>query len=162
MLPGRFEFERVTRANDWIDLVRNLPGSSPLLRDHRRCPPLCTLSKTDQRPRLRPATIKGVGLLLATYARPDGTNAWPGIERLVLASSRDRVTVMAALGHLEAVGLVLVVARANRAGVPRWHSTNYALAVPTFEILTALQALGAAPDMNTEAVRDWFTPGTKN
>lgn len=51
-------------------------------------------------------TAKLVGLMLATFADPDGTNAYPGVARLAVACGLDYKTVKRALADLLAAGLV--------------------------------------------------------
>jgi len=140
IFPVRFEWERIAPVNEWVNLVRKIPAASPLLREHRKCPPVCIDSKG--RPRLRGGTLKQIAITLATFANPDGTNAHPGIEVLAIACGRDRSTAMAGLAHLETVGLVMAASRAGQLGVARWHATVYYLSTPPVEVIAEL-ALGA-------------------
>ncbi len=51
-------------------------------------------------------SAKAVALCLALYAKPDGTSAHPGINRLTWGSGCSRRTVIAALAELERLGLI--------------------------------------------------------
>lgn len=150
----KFEAERAISRNQWEQIVRTLPGSSPLFA-HDRCGSRCERKDPARGlvSRLRASTIKHVGLTLATYANPDGTRAYPGIDRLVLGASRHRATVIAALGHLETVGLIVCTLRAGQMGRPRDWANVYCLATPAIEARAGL--VGAAAE---NAVHDWFTP----
>lgn len=77
-------------TNDWIDLVR--------------------------RARLGP-TVKLVALVIASYARGDGTRIFPGVARLAVQCEIDYRTAQRALAKLRKAGLVEVTRRgARRAG----------------------------------------------
>lgn len=58
---------------------------------------------------VRGATAKAVLLLLASYARPNGTGARPGVERIAGELAVDERTVRAALRRLVELGLILPV-----------------------------------------------------
>lgn len=130
----RFEWERILSRNEWEQLIRALPVTSPLFA-HDRCKSyLC------RRPNgwhLRPSTVKHVGLVLATFARPDGTRAFPGLDRMKTGTAFSRPTVIAGLRHLETVGLVLVQIRAGTLGVARDHASVYCLSSPPLDSLVA-------------------------
>lgn len=61
-------------------------------------------------------STKTVGLCLALHAKPDGTSAHPGWKRLSWESGCSRRTVIAALGELEAIGLLYCVERGSQLG----------------------------------------------
>lgn len=134
--------------NQWEQLIRALPATSPLF-EHRRCSSRCYRRDGS---RLRAATLKHVALTLATFANPDGTRAWPGINRLVLGTSRHRSTVIASLGHLETVGLIAAQARAGSMGRPREHATVYCLTSPDLDQLASM----GPPNGQDAAIYDWF------
>lgn len=52
-------------------------------------------------------TTKLVGLMLATFANPDGREAYPGVARLSVACGMDYKTVKRALAELLAAGLIV-------------------------------------------------------
>jgi hypothetical protein len=142
----RFDFERLMAKLEWLQVVDALPSSSPLFA-HDRCEKRCQRRDGSK---LRAATIKHVGLSLGVRADADGTNAFPGIGRLVVTTSRSRGTVVAALRHLETVGLVTVRIRGGSLGVARDHATVYCLTAPHFDIPAAISAEEHA------RVVDWF------
>lgn len=149
----RFEWERRLRTNDWINLLRGLEADSALFA-HDLCPGRC---RRKDGSRLAPATLKHIGLTLATFAKPDGSDAFPGVGRpgepgrLVLATSRHRSTVIAALGHLETVGLIAAAFRGSTAGIPRHFATSYYLMCPPVELSLA-NATG-----DERKSYEWFT-----
>jgi hypothetical protein len=143
----RFEWERLLTTNEWINLLRGLPANSPLFA-HDLCPGRC---RRKDGSRLAPATLKHIGLTLATFAKPNGTDAFPGIQRLVLGSSRHRSTVIAALGHLETVGLICAAFKGSSPNIPRTFATSYCLTCPPPEI-----SLATATGDERKAY-EWFT-----
>ncbi len=152
----RFEFERIMGKFDWIRVLEALPATSPLF-GHALCSARCSRkdSRTGQRSLLRAATIKHIGVTLAHHANDNGTRAFPGINVLANETSRHRSTVIAALGHLETVGLIAARTRGGTVGVPRTFATEYCLMNVPLDIL----AVSAAND--TEArIYDYFSrPG---
>ncbi len=142
----RFEFERLMAKLEWLQVLDALPASSPLFA-HGHCESRCRRSDGSQ---LRPATIKHVGLSLGQRANMDGTRAFPGIGRLAITTARGRATVVAALRHLETVGLVSARIRGGSIGVARDHATEYCLTAPHFDIPAAIGAEEHA------RVVDWF------
>jgi|SRR5215472_13056142 len=145
----RFPWERIMPRNEWEQVIRGLPATSPLF-EHRGCGSQC---RRRDGSRLSPATLKHVALTLATYATPQGRNAWPGINRLAYSCSRHRGTVIAALGHLERVGLISCSARAGTMGRPREHANIYCLTSPQ---LMQLAAAGADEAPEVARAYEWF------
>jgi Helix-turn-helix domain len=135
--PDRFEWERIAPKFEWIRLLEALPVTSPLFTH-----PLC--EKRCQRPdgggRLRPATLKHVGVTLAHHANENGKHAHPGIGRLALETSRHRSTIIVALGHLETVGLIGAQIRGGMVGTPRTFASDYSLMYPPLDTLAATAA----------------------
>lgn len=143
----RFEFERLMAKLDWLQVLDALPASSPLFA-HGRCEQRCQRRDGSK---LRPSTIKHVGLSLGQRADADGTRAFPGISRLAISTARSRETVVAALRHLETVGLVVSRIRGGAVGVARDHATEYCLTSPHFDIPAAVSPAEQA------AIYDWFS-----
>lgn len=146
----RFEWERIMSRNDWERLIRALPLTSPLLA-HRLCgkPSRCRRPNGSM---LHPKTIKATAYALATWAKPDGTDAHPGIgaprlgedgkpcedpRGMMLSTLQSKPTVIAGLRHLETVGLVMVHRRGGAIGLPRHHATTYCLTAPPLEQIVA-------------------------
>jgi hypothetical protein len=154
--------ERILDRNQWEQMLRALPTTSPLFR-HDRCEKgRCRRANGS---RLHASTIKSVGYALATFAQPDGTNAHPGIgapkqnkladdnplRGLMLATSRSKITVVACLRHLETVGLIIAHVRGGTMGLPRHFATIYCLTHPPIEIAAGAEGESAA------VVYSWFT-----
>ena len=67
---------------------------------------------------------------LATFVNPDGTNAHPGIDRLVRATGSSKSTVLRALESLEGMGFIKRPGKIGGKGLPRGYATVWDLAVP--------------------------------
>lgn len=72
-------------------------------------------------------SAKAVGMCLALHARPDGTNAHPGINRLAWEAQCSRRTVITALQELEGLGLIYCIKRGSMIGATG-AASNYTLA----------------------------------
>ena len=72
-------------------------------------------------------TAKLVGLMLATFADPDGTEAYPGVPRLAVACRLDYKTVKRSLAELGRAGLVV---KADSHSGKRGRYTVYYLTLP--------------------------------
>jgi hypothetical protein len=144
----------VMLTGEWVRLIRVLPAASPLFA-HDLCGRRCHRKDGN---RLAPSTIAGVCFALATFASNDGTAAHPGNAKLALAAKRHRGTVIAALGHLETVGLIVATIRGSTAGVPRWKATEYHLSVPDFGVLAPVPLAAVPIPAASDSRGDWFHP----
>jgi Helix-turn-helix domain len=63
---------------------------------------------------------------LATYARPDGSNAHPGWQKLAWSAHCSKSTVLRALNDLEKKGLIYCTERGSRSG-RNGRANNYTL-----------------------------------
>ncbi|WP_282775808.1 helix-turn-helix domain-containing protein [Nocardia sp. CC201C] len=71
--------------------------------------------------------FKYIALMLATYAAPDGTQVFPGVDELVDVTCTSKATVKRGLTELRRLGLIELVSRADRyAGL----ADEYRLTVP--------------------------------
>jgi hypothetical protein len=77
-----------------------------------------------------PLAVKCTAYALATYVNGDGTNAHPGIDKLILATGSSKSTVIRTLESLESMGFILAVSRGGEKGVPKGHATVWELSVP--------------------------------
>jgi hypothetical protein len=77
-----------------------------------------------------PLAVKCTAYALATYVNGDGSNAWPGIGRLVRATGSSRSTVIRSLSALEGQGFIRAVARGGGKATDKGRSTVYELSVP--------------------------------
>ncbi|MFE2995041.1 helix-turn-helix domain-containing protein [Nocardia sp. NPDC059246] len=74
-----------------------------------------------------PPTVKLMALTLATYADPDGSRVFPGVEELVAVTCQSLATVKRQMATLRELGLIELVSRASRrAGL----ADEYRLTVP--------------------------------
>ena len=77
-----------------------------------------------------PLTVKCAAYALATYVNGDGSNAHPGIQRLMTATGMSRSSVLRALSCLEQEGFVIVRSQGGAKGVPRGNASVYELSTP--------------------------------
>jgi DNA-binding MarR family transcriptional regulator len=84
-----------------------------------------------------------VGLTLSTWARPDGSDCRPSVERIGKATGLARSTVLRHLGALEAGGWI-----GRQAGGGRGRATTYSLMIPA-SIEALLEALLGAENRPT-------------
>jgi len=76
-----------------------------------------------------PKDVKYVGLVLATYADPDGTRVRPGAQELAAASEQSEPTVRRRVAELRALGLITQVSRGGgRGGAGK--AAEYRLTLP--------------------------------
>lgn len=73
---------------------------------------------------------KATAYALATYVNGDGSNAHPGIDKLMKATGASRSTVIRALTALESEGLIRMVSEGGKKGAPRGFATVWELSVP--------------------------------
>jgi hypothetical protein len=75
-----------------------------------------------------PAQHKYMALMVSTYADPDGSNVFPGVEELALVTRKSAATVKRSLEFLRDAGLLEKVKHGNR-----WakHADEYRLSVPS-------------------------------
>lgn len=93
--------------------------------------------------------VKLVALILARYADPDGTNAYPGLARLTVQSRLSYSTVQRAMRQLRQIGAIEAM---PRAGMKRHWRTRYRL---TFgEQLASIVPTPGAEDQAIELVAE--------
>jgi len=131
----------------WQTIVMHLPARSPYFA-HDECGGQCMRANGSQ---LKASTIKHVGhVIVDRVDRKDHkSHAYVSVNRLASDSSRDRHTVIMAIGHLCRVGLLERVWRGGGMGVARKVSSVYCLTVPDAGLL----ALADAPGDAIEQVR---------
>ena len=146
--------ERIAPKFDWIRLMGRAPRDSWFYAHGEGCLARCQRfdSRGGYRYHLQAATIHHVGTTLAGHANPDGTEAWMGFEHLAAEVKRSKVTVIAAVKHLEAKQLVFPRTRGGSQGLPRTWATVYVLTTPPAELMAAA---GLGPEI--AAAYDWFT-----
>ncbi|MBB5874598.1 hypothetical protein F4553_008032 [Allocatelliglobosispora scoriae] len=81
---------------------------------------------TNAREGMRGATLKGVALMLATYADSDGTRIFPGNARISVDCEVDYRTARSAIATLHQLGLLVLVRKATRDR----NANEYRLAIP--------------------------------
>jgi hypothetical protein len=142
-LPPEVE-ERIVPKFDWIRMLERAqpkvgdpPCPSPLFSHDALCSQYCRRLDAKRRSysELRAATIKHIAVTVGQRADLDGRDAWCGQKFVAQATSRHKVTVIAALRHLEAKQLLYPYRRGGEVGMPRNWATIYYLTRPAMEVL---------------------------
>jgi DNA-binding transcriptional ArsR family regulator len=94
---------------------------------------------------LIPLTVKGIALILASYADGDGRNARPGERRMIAVTGTSESTVRRALAELRRLGLVERVFQGGSVG-RRGQADEYRLTLPA-DLLDRVPCL--TPTRNT-------------
>lgn len=77
-----------------------------------------------------PLAVKCTAYALATYVNGDGSNAHPGIDRLVRATGSSRSTVIRSLESLESHGFIKERSKGGGKNVRKGNATVWELSVP--------------------------------
>ena len=77
-----------------------------------------------------PLAVKCTAYALATYMNGDGSNAHPGIPRLIRATGSSKSTVIRSLDALECAGFIRVAVKGGGKDVKRGIATVWELSVP--------------------------------
>ena len=146
--------ERIAPKYAWIRLLNEAPSTSWFYSHDETCVARCERANRDRGYvyHLRASTIHHVAVALASKAEPDGTEIWAGFEYMAAQVKRGKVTVVAAVKHLEAKQLIFPQTRGGSKGNPRTHATVYVLTTPPAGLMA--QA-GLGPEI--AAAYDWFT-----
>lgn len=129
----------------WQRITMALPSNSPYFR-HDKCGTGCTYPNGSQ---LSAAVVKHICLILADAVgeHDPESRAYRGVAVIASAASRNRRTVMAALGHLQTAGLIDRTRLGGGLNVAKGAPSAYSLTIPRDDAELLLQLARVDTDM---------------